>query len=104
MSIKMICYLSCGYPTVERSMEMAEYYIEGGCDAIEMSIPPKDPYRDGPFIQDLMRKALAGCDDYDFYLENIRKFAIKHPNTELFLLLYHEVIMSIGYEKLADFC
>ena len=46
MSIKTICYLSFGYPTIEKSIEMAGRYIEGGCDAIEVSIPPKDPYRD----------------------------------------------------------
>lgn len=104
MSVKTICYLCGGYPSVQRSMEMAEYYIEAGCDAIEVSMPPKDPYRDGAFIQDLMRKALAGCADYDVYLDAIRGLAKKHPETELILLLYHEVIMSIGGEKLAAFC
>ena len=33
MSIKTICYLSFGYPTIEKSIEMAGRYIEGGCDA-----------------------------------------------------------------------
>ena len=51
MSIKTICYLSFGYPTIEKSIEMAGRYIEGGCDAIEVSIPPKDPYRDSAFLQ-----------------------------------------------------
>lgn len=51
MSIKTICYLSFGYPTIEKSIEMAGRYIEGGCDAIEVSIPPKDPYRDSAFCR-----------------------------------------------------
>ena len=55
MSIKTICYLSFGYPTIEKSIEMAGRYIEGGCDAIEVSIPPKDPYRDSAFLQELYR-------------------------------------------------
>lgn len=101
--MKVICYLSCGYPSVEKSIEMAEYYIKGGCDAIEISIPPKNPYRDGPFIQELMRKALAGCSDYDVYLKHIKKLVKAHPEIDFFLLLYHEVIMSIGAKKVADF-
>lgn len=64
MSIKTICYLSFGYPTIEKSIEMAGRYIEGGCDAIEVSIPPKDPYRDSAFLQELYRVALAQTDDY----------------------------------------
>ncbi|MFV0414705.1 MAG: tryptophan synthase subunit alpha, partial [Oscillospiraceae bacterium] len=62
------------------------------------------PYRDGPFSQDLMHKAFANCHDYNVYLENIKNLAAKHPETELFLLLYHEVIMAVGAEKLAAFC
>lgn len=104
MPIKMICYLCCGYPSIEDSVRMAEYYIQGGCDAIEVSLPPKDPYRDGPFIQDLMRHSYALCSDYDRYLEAIAGLVDKHPSTEFFLLLYAEVIASVGAEKIASFC
>jgi tryptophan synthase alpha chain len=85
-------------------MEMAEYYLEGGCDIIEMSIPPNNPYRDGPFIAEKMRVALAGCSDYDRYMRSIESFAVGHPDAEFFLLLYEEVIEAIGAKKLADFC
>ena len=58
MSVKVICYLSFGYPTIEESAKMAEYYIEGGCDAIEVSIPPKNPYRDSAYLQELFYQAI----------------------------------------------
>ena len=103
-SVKVICYLSLGYPTLEKSIEMADYYVQGGCDAIEVSIPPENPYRDGPFIQELMRTALRGCDDYDRYLDGIRELASRYPKTKFFLLLYHEVIMKIGAERICRFC
>lgn len=103
-TIKMICYLPLGYPTLEKSVEMAGYYVQGGCDAIEVSIPPVNPYRDGPFIQDLMRKALEKCGSYERYLEKVRTLTEKYPGTEFFLLLYHEVIMNIGVERLCGFC
>ena len=99
MSIKTICYLSFGYPTIEKSIEMAGRYIEGGCDAIEVSIPPKDPYRDSAFLQELYRVALAQTDDYSKYLEGIGRMTEQYPSTEFFFVLYHEVIMAIGAER-----
>ena len=102
MSIKTICYLSFGYPTIEKSIEMAGRYIEGGCDAIEVSIPPKDPYRDSAFLQELYRVALAQTDDYSKYLEGIGRMTEQYPSTEFFFVLYHEVIMAIGAEKLGE--
>lgn len=104
MSIKTICYLSFGYPTIEDSIRFAGYYIQGGCDAIEVSIPPKVPYRDSEFIQNLYRIALKSCDDYDKYLDGIGRMTERYPNTEFFLILYHEVIMALGAEKVGAFC
>lgn len=102
--MKMICYLSFGYPTIEKSIEMAGYYIEGGCDAIEVSIPPHNPYRDSQYLQELFHKALAECSDYEEYLSGIAKMTDRYPDTEFFFVLYHEVIMAIGAEKIAAFC
>lgn len=94
MSIKTICYLSFGYPTIEKSIEMAGRYIEGGCDAIEVSIPPKDPYRDSAFLQELYRVALAQTDDYSKYLEGIGRMTEQYPSTEFFFVLYHVTHVS----------
>lgn len=104
MSVKVICYLCGGYPSVDESMAMAEHYVKGGCDAIECSLPPKDPNRDGEFIRNLMHIAYEKCHDYEVYLQAIKKFKQKHPETEVFLLLYNEVIMKIGADRLRDFC
>lgn len=102
--MKTICYLSFGYPTIEKSIEMAGYYIQGGCDAIEVSIPPKNPYRDSAFIQDLYRVALGECDDYLAYLDGVGRMTERYPNTEFFFVLYHEVIMALGAQRLGQFC
>ena len=104
MGIKTICYLSFRYPSIEGSIKVAGYYVSGGCDAIEVSIPPKNPYRDSAFLQELYKIALEQTDDYDEYLDGIAKMTQKYQNTEFFLVLYHEVIISIGAEKLAKFC
>ena len=41
--MKLIAYLSGGYPTMDKSAEMAKLYVTGGCDAIEFSAP-ESPY------------------------------------------------------------
>lgn len=104
MGIKTICYLSFGYPTIEKSIEYAGKYIEGGCDAIEVSIPPKNPYRDSKYLQELYKVALNQCKDYESYLDGIARMTERYPATEFFFVLYHEVIMALGAEKLGSFC
>jgi len=41
--MKVIGYLSLGYPTLKRSLTMADDYFEAGCDAIEIGIPSPNP-------------------------------------------------------------
>lgn len=104
MSIKTICFLTFGYPTIEESIKFAGLYVKGGCDAIEVAIPPKNGYRDSEFIQNLYKVALNQTENYDDYLNGIEKMVKTYPNTEFFLILYHEVIMNIGPEKVGAFC
>lgn len=104
MGVKTICFLTFGYPTIDQAIEAAGWYVEGGCDAIEVAIPPHDGYRDSAFIQDLYKVALKENDNYDDYLDGIAKMTACYPKTEFFLILYHEVIMNIGAEKVAKFC
>ncbi len=104
MSVKVICYLSFGYPTIEKSIAVAGLYIQGGCDAIEVSIPPKNPYRDSAFLQGLYQVALAQTEDYDDYLKGIGRMTEQYQGTEFFLVLYHEVIMAIRPQRLGNFC
>lgn len=43
----LICYLSNGYPSLERSIEIAKDYVKGGCDIIEIDFPSRDPFLEG---------------------------------------------------------
>lgn len=47
----LIGYISAGYPTLEKSIEMAKAMIAGGVDVIEVGLPYSDPVMDGPIIQ-----------------------------------------------------
>lgn len=102
--MKTICYLSGGYPSLEKSYEMAKLYAEGGCDAIEWSLPAKDPYLEMDYIAEKMAAARAQCSDYARYLADIARFKREYPHMEVYLLLYQECVFDIGVEELARFC
>lgn len=101
--MKTICYLAGGYPTMEKSVEMAKKYIEGGCDAIEWSLPPEDGYMDPVYIAEKMKIAYDNCSDYNLYLKKLENFIKDYPDIEIFLLLYQETMEEIGVERLIKF-
>lgn len=102
--MKTICYLACGYPTLQKSLEMAEVYVQAGCDAIEWCLPPKDPYVDPPYIAEKLREARRGCDDYEVYLKELAAFRKRFPQTEIILLLYEETVLELTAERLIAYC
>lgn len=102
--MKTICYLAGGYPSIQKSSEIAALYLKGGCDAIEWSLPPRDPYIDPPYIADIMRLARAACDDYEVYLKQIENFHKEHPQAEIILLLYQETVEDLTPQRLVSFC
>ncbi len=56
----LVCYLSVGYPTVDRSMDAFQVVCDAGTDIVEIGIPYSDPVMDGPVIQRAATQALAG--------------------------------------------
>jgi tryptophan synthase alpha subunit len=51
-------YVTLGYPTLARSIDMAEAAIVGGADVLELGVPFSDPLADGPVIQQATQSAL----------------------------------------------
>lgn len=101
--MRMIGYITSGYPTIEKCVELVGHYVEAGCDMLEISLPLVNNM-EAPFLSDLMRQSYAACPDYDRHLEGIRQIAQAYPQIAITLLLYNEVAVKIGAKKLADFC
>lgn len=99
MSVKIIGYLSYGYPSIEKSIERADIYIKAGCDFLEVDFPTDNAYLDSDFIGGRMKSALEACDDFDKYFDGIKVLKEKHPNTPIILLAYEHTIKAIGVEK-----
>lgn len=102
--MKLICYLSNGYPNIESSIEMAKIYTDAGCDVIEVDFPSHDPYLEGEFIAGRMKEALNNCDDYDKYMDGIIKIKEQNPSTQILLLAYGNTIERMGADRFISFC
>ncbi|XMB72793.1 tryptophan synthase subunit alpha [Mycoplasmatota bacterium WC30] len=102
--MKLICYLSLGSPSLERSKINASNYIEAGCDVVEVDFPAKNPYLDSPYIQERMGQALSSCDDYNKYMLAIEDIKSNNPNASFILLTYETTIKEIGLSKFLNFC
>lgn len=101
--MRVIGYLTSGYPSLEGCIKGAAAYIEGGCDMLEISVPLYNN-REAPYLSDLMREAIKKYPVLDDHLCSIEKIAKENPSVQITLLLYQEVILEIGAKKLADFC
>lgn len=101
--MKLIGYLSGGYPTMDKSVEMAEVYVEGGCDAIEWNFPPENPYLEAGYIAEKMAAARRRCSDYDVYMDRLARFKEKVPQAVVIPMLYQETVKVIGAERLARY-
>lgn len=102
--MKLICYLSNGYPTIEKSIEIARVYTEAGCNVIEVDFPSTNPYLEGELIASRMKLALENCSDYTKYMEGIIKIKNENPYTQLLILAYDNTIEEIGVEAFIKFC
>jgi len=102
--MEIICYLSSGYPTIESSIEVANDYAKAGCKIIEVDFPSRDPYLEGEYIADRMKKALENCDDYNKYMDFIVSLKRNLPDVKLLVLAYENTVEEIGVDKFIEFC
>lgn len=101
--MKVMGYAVLGYPSMQSSVELCRRYVAGGCTAIELGFPLREN-REAPYLSDLMHQALDKNSDYDDYLSATAQIVCENPETEFTLLMYNEVVLRIGAEKLARFC
>lgn len=102
--MKLICYLSNGYPNMQGSAEIARWYAESGCDLVEIDLPARNPYLEGEYIAGRMASALAACPDYDAYMANIVRISEDSPELVILVLAYEQTVLEIGVEKFIEFC
>lgn len=101
--MKLIAYLSNGYPSLEESTKRGIDFVEAGVDVLEADLPSTDPYLDSPFLQKRIFAALDKEADYEKYMESLLSLRKKLPNTEFLVNIYVETLDQIGLERFISF-
>ena len=91
-------YMMGGFPTLEKSLEIGNEYIENGADIIELGVPFSDPLADGPVIHAAATEALANGATFDGVLEVARALA---PRVPVVIMCYANLLMRRSIAELA---
>lgn len=100
----LVYYISMGDPTIEYSLQKAEQYLEHGVKALQFDLPSRNPYRENPFIKERMARAMEKYGDYEIFLGALTRFRKKHPDFEMQMVSYEDVILTIGSTRYIQFC
>lgn len=92
-------YMVGGYPDHEASLAIAQAYVEGGADLIELGVPFSDPLADGPVIQAAATEALRAGATLDTVLEACRSVCERVP---IVLMCYSNMVLARGPEAFAE--
>jgi tryptophan synthase alpha chain len=100
----LIAYITLGYPTLERSLALAEAAIEGGADILELGIPFSDPLADGPVIQRATHVALQHGTTVSLCLELAERLRSSYPHIPLVFMGYLNPILAFGEDVFCRAC
>lgn len=100
----LIHYVNLGAPDIAYSLEKAEKYLSMGVRALQFDLPSRNPCRETPLIREKMAYAYAKYGDYAYFLEALTSFRSRHPDFEMQMVSYEDVVMTIGTTAYIDFC
>lgn len=82
---------------------MAELYLQGGCDGMEMGIPYSNPLVEPVGVASAMLYALWKESNYEEYFTKICKFKYKHPDIWTAPLVSQSTIEMVGMDRFVKF-
>jgi tryptophan synthase alpha chain len=91
-------YMMGGFPDHDASLSVAEAYVEGGADLIELGVPFSDPLADGPVIHAADTAALNAGATLESVLEICAAVGGRVP---VALMCYANVVLAKGPEQFA---
>lgn len=94
----LIPYMTCGFPSLEASVEVLSAIVESGGDILELGIPFSDPLADGPTIQASTYRALEGGMTVAGTLDVLTDFR-KISDVPVVLFSYVNPILQYGLES-----
>ena len=97
----LICFVTAGDPSAERTVEIVHMLDQAGADAVEIGIPFSDPLADGPSIQAASQRALDKGITTVKVLDIVRGIRAVSPTLPLILMTYYNPIRCYGLERYA---
>jgi tryptophan synthase alpha chain len=91
-------YLMGGFPDMDASRKVAEAFVAGGADLVELGIPFSDPLADGPVIHEAGTAALAAGATTDAVLDLGAELARHVP---VIVMTYANLVLARGMEAFA---
>lgn len=99
----LVAYVTLGYPSIEKTLEIVPVLEEEGCDIIELGIPFSDPMADGVTIQNASQAALENGVTAKACFEMASDLS-KKVKTPLIFMTYYNPVFSYGLGRFIECC
>lgn len=99
----LIAYLTVGYPSMEKTVEIAVLLSKKGCDIIELGIPFSDPLADGATIQKASFHAIEHGINVKSCFEVAKTLKAKITKPLVFMS-YYNPILNYGLKEFSLDC
>ena len=100
---KVIPFITAGYPSKDRTVEMVFAAEESGAAMVELGMPFSDPLADGPIIQEASQIAIDNGVNIQWILEVTTEIR-KQSEIPLALMGYINPIIKYGTDKFIKDC
>lgn len=87
-----------GDPDPDGSLDVIDWLVESGADALELGVPFSDPVADGPVIQAASARALAAGTTPSVCLELVHDARQVYPDIPIGLLTYANPVLAHGLD------
>ena len=104
MKFTPVYYICIACPTEEKTLAMVNEYVAHGATAFQIDMPSKNPYMETEFVKAMMKDCVDSGLNYESYMDAIREMRRRHPDIELHVVVYDDVIDSIGIDTLCKLC
>ena len=98
-----IAYVTCGYPSIEATLQVVQILAESGADIVELGIPFSDPLADGATIQKASLQALHNGVSPNVCLKIARRIRSK-TSVPLVFMSYYNPIYNHGQARFVREC
>jgi tryptophan synthase alpha chain len=97
----LIPYLTAGYPSLERTLELLRAVERAGALAVEVGVPFSDPIADGPDIQRASEWALRQGVGVENVLDLIERFR-RESSLPVVVMTYSNPVVRVGAGHFAE--